>query len=182
VDKEVADRSVLLKNMLEDVGESDKPIPLPNVTGKVLKKVITYCEHHRNDPLPQPDDDLDDTKRRSDDIDDWDADFIKVDNDQLFELILAANYMDIKPLLDLGCKTVANMIKGKTPEQIREMFNIENDFTPEEEEQIRKENEYVSLPLDDSMMLGGIACLLYYSLCIANQSGCQHYHRWASES
>ncbi|KAJ3342088.1 hypothetical protein HDU93_003304 [Gonapodya sp. JEL0774] len=131
VDKEVADRSVLLKNMLEDVGESDKPIPLPNVTGRVLKK----------DPLPQPDDELDDTKRRSDDIEDWDADFIKVDNDQLFELILAANYMDIKPLLDLGCKTVANMIKGKTPEQIREMFNIENDFTPEEEEQIRRENE-----------------------------------------
>lgn len=35
------------------------------------------------------------------------------------------------------------MIKGKTPEEIRKTFNIENDFTPEEEEQIRKENEWV---------------------------------------
>lgn len=35
------------------------------------------------------------------------------------------------------------MIKGKTPEEIRKTFNIENDFTSEEEEQIRKENEWV---------------------------------------
>ena len=39
VDKQVAERSVLLKNMLEDVGESEAPIPLPNVTGRVLKRV-----------------------------------------------------------------------------------------------------------------------------------------------
>ena len=38
-----------------------------------------------------------------------------------------------KILSDVGCKTVANMIKGKTPEEIRKLFNIVNDFTPEEE-------------------------------------------------
>ncbi|KIH57029.1 Skp1 family, tetramerization domain protein [Ancylostoma duodenale] len=32
--------------------------------------------------------------------------------------------------------------KGKTPEEIRVMFNITNDFTPEEEENIRKENAW----------------------------------------
>ena len=36
----------------------------------------------------------------------------------------------------------ANMIKGKSPEEIRKTFNITNDFTPEEEEQIRRENEW----------------------------------------
>lgn len=56
---------------------------------------------------------------------------------------MAANYLNIKGLLDITCKTVANMIKGKNPEEIRKTFNIENDFTPEEEEQIRKENEWV---------------------------------------
>ena len=39
--------------------------------------------------------------------------------------------------MDVTCKTVANMIKGKTPEEIRKTFNIENDFTPSEEEQVR---------------------------------------------
>lgn len=46
-------------------------------------------------------------------------------------------------ILITGCKTVANMIKGKSVEEIRKTFNIVNDFTPEEEEQIRKENEWV---------------------------------------
>lgn len=60
----------------------------------------------------------------------------------LRRLILAANYMDIKPLLDLTCATVASMIKGKTPEEIRKTFNIVNDFTPEEEAQVREENKW----------------------------------------
>ena len=42
------------------------------------------------------------------------------------------------------------MIKGKSPEEIRKTFNIQNDFTPEEEDQIRRENEWAEeyvLPL-----------------------------------
>ena len=72
----------------------------------------------------------------------YDAAFVKVDQSTLFELILAANYLNIKPLLDLCCLTVANMIKGKTPEEIRKTFNIVNDFTPEEEEEVRRENQW----------------------------------------
>merc|ERR1712080_259397 len=73
----------------------------------------------------------------------WDAEFVKVDDDTLFSLILAANYLDIKTLLDLTCKTVADYIKQcKTPQEIRRRFNIKNDFTPEEEEEVRKENAW----------------------------------------
>lgn len=54
----------------------------------------------------------------------------------------AANYLNIKALLDLTCQTVADMIKGKTPEEIRTTFNIKNDFTPEEEEEVRRENQW----------------------------------------
>ncbi|KAF5330294.1 hypothetical protein D9619_005339 [Psilocybe cf. subviscida] len=141
-DKDVVERSVLIKNMLEDVGESDQPIPLPNVSSSVMKKVLEYCEHHRGEPLPSADSEQsqDETRKRTTDISEWDQKFITVDQEMLFEIILAANYLDIKSLLDVGCKTVANMIKGKTPEEIRKLFNIVNDFTPEEEAQIKKEN------------------------------------------
>jgi len=57
--------------------------------------------------------------------------------------IKAANYMDIKPLLLLMCAKVASMLKGKTPTEIRREFNIKEDYTPEEEEQVR--NEYKDL-------------------------------------
>jgi len=46
---------------------------------------------------------------------------------------LAANYLDIKGLLDLSCAKIASLMKGKTAEEIRKVFNIPNDFTPEEE-------------------------------------------------
>ncbi|EGF79598.1 hypothetical protein BATDEDRAFT_20074 [Batrachochytrium dendrobatidis JAM81] len=141
--KEIACQSVLIKNMLEDLGDDeDAAIPLPNVAGTVLAKVIDYATHHKDDAPLSPEDENKNITKSSEDIDEWDKEFINVDQGTLFEIILAANYLDMKGLLDLGCKTVANMIKGKTVEEIRKTFNIVNDFTPEEEEQIRKENEW----------------------------------------
>ena len=76
-------------------------------------------------------------------VGEWDANFVDdIEQVMLFELLLAANYMDIKSLLDLTCAKVASMIKGKTPEEIRKTFNIVNDFTPEEEARVRGENKY----------------------------------------
>ncbi|KAI8548521.1 hypothetical protein RHMOL_Rhmol07G0279300 [Rhododendron molle] len=72
----------------------------------------------------------------------WFTQFANVGKSVLFDMILAANYLDIKSLLDLTCQTVADMIKGKTPEEVRKIFNIVNDFTPEEEDEVRRENAW----------------------------------------
>ena len=143
VETEIAKKSGTIRNMLEDLGmegdDNEEAVPLPNVNTNILKKVIEWSTYHKDDPEPKEDDT---TEKRSDDISSWDSDFLKVDQGTLFELILAANYLDVKDLLNAGCKTVANMIKGKSPEEIRKTFNIKNDFTAAEEEQIRKENEW----------------------------------------
>jgi len=92
----------------------------------------------------------DDNRKRTTDISEWDQKAITVNQEMPFEIILAANYPDTEPLpcagslntravlgspillhSDVRCKTVANMIKGKTPEEIRKFFNIVNDPTPE---------------------------------------------------
>jgi len=143
VEQEIIRCSLTIKTMLDDLGleEGDEDvIPLPNVSSAILGKVIDWATHHKDDPPPPEDAEV--KEKRTDDISSWDMDFLKVDQGTLFELILAANYLDIKGLLDVTCKTVANMIKGKTPEEIRKTFNIKNDLSEAEEEQIRKENEW----------------------------------------
>ncbi|KDD74923.1 Skp1 family protein, partial [Helicosporidium sp. ATCC 50920] len=133
----VANWSVTIQNTIEETG-TDDPIPLPNVSSKILAKVIEYCKYHdkvgRN-ASGQP-------TVPDEEVREWDHEFTNVDQSDLFEIILAANYLNIKQLLDLTCLTVANMIKGKSPEEIRKHFHIENDFTPEEEENVRRENQW----------------------------------------
>lgn len=63
-------------------------------------QVLDYCEHHRADPLPTAESESqDETRKRTTDIGEWDQKFIAVDQEMLFEIILAANYLDIKALL-----------------------------------------------------------------------------------
>ncbi|KAD3642108.1 hypothetical protein R6Q59_004730 [Mikania micrantha] len=139
VDMLVAMEFLVIKDRIENVYLiedvcPDTSIPLPNVTSDILSKVIEYCKKHVETPNS-------DEKLAEEDLKAFDRDFVKVDQSTLFDLILAANYLNIKGLLDLTCQTVADMIKGKTPEEIRKVFNL-NEFTPEEEEEVRRENAW----------------------------------------
>ncbi|PIN04559.1 SCF ubiquitin ligase, Skp1 component [Handroanthus impetiginosus] len=142
VEEEVALESQTIKHMIED-NCADNSIPVPNVTSKILAKVIEYCKRHVEAAAKSTaDGTLTADKVADDDLKAFDTEFVKVDQGTLFDLILAANYLNIKGLLDLTCQTVADMIKGKTPEEIRKTFNIKKDFTPEEEEEVRRENAW----------------------------------------
>ena len=68
---------------------------------------------------------------------------VDISQEKLFEIILASNKLGLTSMLDLALAQIAAMIKGKTPEEIRQTFNIVNDFTPEEEAQVRAENQWV---------------------------------------
>ncbi|CAM0885688.1 unnamed protein product [Alopecurus aequalis] len=92
-----------------------KPIRLP-VQRHTLSKVLHYCQRHAS----------------GDDDPDWDADFItSVDQETLYDLILASYYLQIHGLLDLVCHAVATKIKGKSPSEICNIFNIKSVITPE---------------------------------------------------
>ena len=82
VDQAVALESQTIKHIIEDIC-ADNDIPLPNVTSKILAKVIEYCKKHVETPKT-------DDRAANDELKAWDAEFVKVDQHTLFDLILVS--------------------------------------------------------------------------------------------
>ncbi|GAU43528.1 hypothetical protein TSUD_98480 [Trifolium subterraneum] len=102
-----------------DDSEDIEIIPIPNVSGKHLAIIIEYIKKQSKES---------------------DADFGKEWSlDDMMELLLAANYLELSSLLQCLCQAIADRIKNKSPEFVRKVFNVENDYSPEEEAELRKE-------------------------------------------
>ncbi|KAI3708320.1 hypothetical protein L2E82_37487 [Cichorium intybus] len=122
IEKELAIKSITIKNMLDE-GWLSPVIPLPNVASKTLALVVEFLNKQAVE-----------------------QDLKKFVDDQhistLLDLTLAANYLDIKEMLDVVCQKIADTIKDKTVEEVREIFHVTNDFTPEEEAAVRAEFDW----------------------------------------
>ena len=132
-------RSKFIKDFLKDFPEDS--IRLGTINYKTLLKIKEYLEHYENEDPKEIERPLT-SQNFKECVDEWDFKYIDVELELIFELILGANYMDIKNLLELASAKVASIIKGKNTEEIRKIFNIQNDFTPEEEQQILEENKW----------------------------------------
>ena len=71
----------------------------------------------------------------------WDEEFMSTIyyiNEQgqsiLFDIIIAANYLHIQGLINITTMEVARKLENKTPEQIRELFKLENDLEINDDE------------------------------------------------
>jgi len=114
VEEAVAMESQTIRHMIED-DCADNGIPLPNVNSKILSKVIEYCNKHVHAAAAAKagSDDVgaaaaNSTAASGEDLKNWDADFVKVDQATLFDLILVKDptshlYIRIGTKLDLRC-------------------------------------------------------------------------------
>lgn len=92
--------------------------------------MLEWCKMHASDKYCD-----------EDEVKMWDAEFVKdMDQATLYHLLMAADYVSAFELVELLTRKVANMIKGKKAEEIRQILKIKNDFTPEQEEAIRRKN------------------------------------------
>ncbi|KAF8085826.1 hypothetical protein N665_0645s0005 [Sinapis alba] len=134
VEEAVARQSQTLANLIED-NCSDGEIPISNVTSKILAMVLEYCNKHVSES--------ESSSSSEEDLKKWDAEFMQMEQSTMFDIILAANYLNVASLLDLACQTVADMIAAcKDGAEIRAKFGIPNDYTPEEEAEVLKENQW----------------------------------------
>lgn len=111
-------REILQKGM----GSSKlNAIVLPErVNPATLGLILDYCRFHQ-----MPGHSIKERKA-------FDDKFIRLDTKKLCELTSAADSLQLKPLVDLTSRTLARIIEGKTPEEIREIFNLPDDLTEEE--------------------------------------------------
>jgi S-phase kinase-associated protein 1 len=123
--KNIFEQSITIKNMINV--NSDESVPVPNVDSKFFEYFVRFGELST------------DPDKRTDEMND----LLDVDVSTTLQIILMANYLDCKELFDSSCNKVASMIRGKTPEEIRETFNIKYDYTPEEVEKVRRDNPWV---------------------------------------
>lgn len=127
VEKPHAMMSKLVANILE--GDQDATeIQVKQVDGATLQLIVKYLQHHKGTEPGDIAKPIRSVKMEKIVEDPWDAEFINaLKKRDLFQLILGANYMDCKALLHLGCAKVATMIKGKSPEEIKQILGEEEE-------------------------------------------------------
>merc|ERR1712029_312935 len=107
-----ARQSKLVANILE--GDSDATeIQVKQVDGQTLQLIVKYLKHHRGKEPAEIAKPIRSVKMEKIVEDTWDAEYI--------------NAHAKRALLQLGCAKVATMIKGKSPEEIKQILGEEEE-------------------------------------------------------
>ncbi|KAH0711506.1 hypothetical protein KY289_007465 [Solanum tuberosum] len=129
IEESITVQSGTIKNMIEN---DYTLIPLPNVNTQELILIIEYMNKHAEK-----------TNSNEKEIKEFDKKFLKDKSYQnMFELLAVANYLHISDLMNLLYQTIADKIKNKSVNAVRQIFGIVNNYTPEEEERVREEHKW----------------------------------------
>ncbi|XP_026429116.1 uncharacterized protein LOC113325101 [Papaver somniferum] len=84
-----------IRNVMEDTCICEG-IPLPNVRGVILEKVIQYCEKYSEESEQQ----------------NWPGEYAKLNEPLLLDILFAADYLNIRSLQDLMCFAISKLVAG----------------------------------------------------------------------
>ena len=141
--REAIERSEILKGMAQDYPDSSE-LEVKSVSSDDLLKIKEYLEHYIKEEPKEVE-----RPFRSKDfkecVNEFDYQFIsKLENyDKLKSLILSANFLNIKPLINLLSANIAHKIKGINTSMIRSVFNIEEDLNEDEQKQFDDDKAFL---------------------------------------
>ena len=131
----VPDATMSISGLLCDV-DPDEAVPLPNTNIAQLELVVAFCTAHARAPacIPKP---LPD-KPFAELVGDTYAGLMDLDHAGVMGMLDVSKYLLLPQLTELVHAKLAHSMKGKTTAELRAMFDISNDFTPEQEAEIRE--------------------------------------------
>jgi hypothetical protein len=102
-----------MKNVIEDT--SDEPIPLA-IQSDILQLMIDYCTKIKSEGIS------DCVIKTFDDLDQWEQDFMSLENSIIIALTEAANYIDMQRLYKACILKICNLVQGKTYNEIQQIL------------------------------------------------------------
>lgn len=84
VQKDVAVQMKFVEDLVAEIDVPDgKEIPIGEVEGVILKKIIEFCDFHHKHPL---------SRDTIEEIDNWEKEFVQVEKSILFRMMLVCLY------------------------------------------------------------------------------------------
>lgn len=112
--------SNVLSNMIEEDFDDAFPIPIDS---NILSHVVEYCEFFGKNQDQR-------------DIVDFENSFYDKNVHTLLDILNASDFLDISTLTDTMIEKISFMLRGKTANQISEMFGVQ-ELTEEEKEDLK---------------------------------------------
>lgn len=154
---DLTEQSVTMSNLLKEVTEGIDTITLPSeeVSPDLFPKIVDFMTEKDKNPPPKPPTAEEDPAMQLEDpnhvldkpyqMTDYDTNFTKdMSMADLMIMLKSANYLDSKHLVQVCCRATALQVLGKTPKEIYAMFGVDKELTPEEEEEVIKENPWLA--------------------------------------
>jgi S-phase kinase-associated protein 1 len=139
---DAANLSDFVKEAFSD-GDGTAEVDVLRVHSDTLGEVVKFLNHYKEEAMHEIPTPLNGNSFLEIVTQGWYRDFMADKaREQIFDILTAANYMGIKPLLDLSCLKVAFELTGKSVEEIRVMLDLPV-LTPEEEAAARQEHKWI---------------------------------------
>ena len=123
-----ANISKFIKIITDETDMEDRhieSIPLLKVNNIILNRIVDFMYHYYDEPMVNIEKPLV-TNTIGDVVQSWYSTFIEEiqNNGILYDIVNAANYLHIQPLLELSCAMVALSIKEKSSSEIEKSFTL----------------------------------------------------------